>query len=79
MELVFPWVMVGLSLAMIYLEHVMREMEQNAVQARKRGQLAENFPLQRLADLRSRLEERRALMWTFVVVGSVWGLQNILL
>lgn len=79
MESVFPWVMVGLSLAMIYLEHVMREMEQNAVQARKLGQLAENFPLQRLADLRSRLEERRALMWTFVVVGSVWGLQNILL
>jgi hypothetical protein len=79
MDAVFPWVMVGLSLAMIYLEHVMREMEQNAVQARKRGQLAENFPIQRLAELRSRLEQRRALMWTFVVVGCAWGLQNILL
>ncbi len=79
MDAVFPWVMVGLSLAMIYLEHVMREMEQNAVQARKRGQLAENFPIQRLAELRSKLEQRRALMWTFVVVGSAWGLQNILI
>ncbi|MEO5667445.1 MAG: hypothetical protein ABIR96_05255 [Bdellovibrionota bacterium] len=77
MDAVFPWVMVGLSLAMIYLEHVMREMEQNAVKARVRGQLSSNYPIERLSELRARLESRRSVMWTFAVVGFVWGLQNI--
>lgn len=74
MDLVFPWAMVGVSLAMFYIERVMREMEASAA----RGKVPENFPLERLVALRERLESRRPVIWSFLVVGSVWGLQNIL-
>jgi hypothetical protein len=77
MDSVFPWMMVGVSLAMIYLRRVMREMEQNAVRAQARGQLPQNFPLQRLVFFRQQLESRQDALWIFLVVGSLWGLQNL--
>jgi len=70
--------MVGVSLAMIYIERVMCEMENNVERARERGQLAKNFPVERLSELRARLQSRRSVMWTFVVAGFLWGLQDLL-
>ena len=78
MDTIFPWIMVGVSLAMIYLRRVMSEMEQNAVKAKARGQLPENFSIERLSEFRARLDSRQGALWIFLVVGSLWGLQNIL-
>jgi len=73
MDLVFPWAMVGVSLAMLYIERIMREMEANAA----RGKVPESFPMERLIALRERLAARRPVVLSFLVMGSLWGLQNI--
>lgn len=71
--------MVGVSGAMLYTSHVIRSLEAQALEAEKRGELRQNFPSQLLTELRSRLDSRKGTMWAFVVVGSLWGLQNILI
>jgi hypothetical protein len=79
METYFPWLMIGVSLAMIYVERVMRVLEERAANSQSRGELQNNFPLELLSQLRQRLESRRLLMWAFVGVGTLWALQDIAL
>jgi|GEM_PF-2348910 len=79
MDSYFPWIMVGVSGLGLYTEHLLRELHARWQEAVQNGHpRAQNYPSELLEAFCERMASKKMHLWVFVIVGTCWGLIDLL-
>jgi hypothetical protein len=79
MEAYFPWILVAVSGAGLYTEHLVRELRARVQQAAQSGHpKAAAFPAQFLEIFSERMASKKLHLWALLVAGICWGFLDLL-